>query len=116
MSNILREMRDERPELSSKQLQNIFLLLLDRKYNTKEAQEQEQVCMFFAEELRLMLADGQQVSNDTIENVRFIFDESHSIFNYHVSSNGAQLTMRLAKQRYPDSGADAQRDADFVQN
>ena len=63
-----------------------------------------------------MLATGQEINKETIELVDFIFTESHSIFNYRSSSNGPQLGLRLAKQRYPESEGDAQRDFDFVKD
>ena len=41
MTEILAELRDQRPDLNSNQLKLIFTLLLDRVYNQKEAQVQD---------------------------------------------------------------------------
>ena len=90
MAEILEELRDKRPPLTAKQLRVIFTLLLDRVYNQKEAKEQHLVCDFFAEELTLMLGQ-ESISGDDIDQISFIFTETHSIFNYRVSSNGPQL-------------------------
>ena len=51
----------------------------------------------------MMLGDDKEIGKETIDLVEFIFTESHSIFNYRVSSNGPQLAPKLAKQRYPAS-------------
>jgi len=51
MEEILKEIRHERHLLSLGQLHVVFTLLLDRMYNLKDAQIQEQVSTFFAEEL-----------------------------------------------------------------
>jgi len=66
----------------------VFTLLLDRVYNQNEAQAQEQVCDFFTEELRLILAK-EQLTGEDIELVCFVFSEKHSIFKFRVSSNGS---------------------------
>lgn len=118
MTEILNDLRNERPDMNSEQLKVIFTLLLDRVYNQKEAHVQEQVCNFFADELKLLLlgANNEQklVNCETLDLVSFIFTENHSIFNYRVSNNASQLAQKLAKLRYPDSEQAVQRDTDFL--
>ena len=113
METILGELRNERPPLTASQLRVVFTLLLDRVYNQKEAKTQEQVCDFFADELRTILSK-ESLTGDDVDMVCFIFTKNHSIFNFRVSSNGQQLAIRLAKKRYPGDEAVAREDAEFV--
>ena len=80
MTEILNELRTERPPLTVSQVQLVFTLLLDRVYSAKDAAIQEQVVQFFAWELGQILA-REEFSSDDIDLVCFILTENHSIFN-----------------------------------
>ena len=77
MEAILEELRNERPELTLEQTKVVFTLLLDRVYNQKEAQMQDMVCNFFADEIAMLISRDTVFTREDLDLICFIFTDNN---------------------------------------